>query len=112
MSNPTVDVDFDTELNVGSYVRKPVPVAAIQVSDANFEDVVEWCGGIVEFTEPKTPEDSRFVTRRYIRVNVQRPLGERQTMAFPGDWILRAGTGYKVYTHQAFISNFDVYNKV
>lgn len=43
----------------------------------------------------------------YIRVHVHRALNERQTKAFIGDWVLYAGTGFKVYSAKAFNNSFE-----
>lgn len=78
------------------YVRKPFEVDAVQVTEENLEAVKDWCQGALE-------EDNR----PYIRVRVARPLNERQTKAYPGDWVLYAGTGFKVYTSKAFHKTFE-----
>ncbi len=78
------------------YVRKPFEVDAVQVTAENLEELAEWCQGTLE-------EDNR----PYIRVRVARPLNERQTKAYAGDWVLYAGTGFKVYTSKAFHRTFE-----
>lgn len=80
------------------YVRKTFFVDAVQVTADNMEDVAQWCQGEVREEEDGT---------RYIHVRVHRPLNERQTKAYANDWVLYAGTGYKVYTTKAFSSSFD-----
>lgn len=80
------------------YTRKPFDVDAVQVTTENLEEVARWCQGEVITTADKT---------RFIKVRVHHPLTERQTRAFPGDWILYAGTGYKVYIDKAFANTFD-----
>lgn len=79
-----------------TYVRKPFEVEAVQVTEENIDEVREWCQGT-------TMEDSR----PYIKVRVARALNERQTKAYPGDWVLYAGTGFKVYTDKAFHRTFE-----
>lgn len=86
------------------FVRKPFFVDGIQVTPENMKAVAEWCSGQVLALLPK----NKTKPVEYIKVNVLRPLGERQTMAFVGDWVLYAGTGYKVYTSKAVNQNFDV----
>lgn len=76
-------------------VRKPFEVEAVEVTDDNLEQVAEWCQG-------KLDSDSR----PFIKVRVARALNERQTKAYPGDWVLYAGTGFKVYTAKAFHKTF------
>lgn len=80
------------------FARKPFYVDAVRVSDANMEEVAQWCGG--KIVEHET--DGKFVS-----VQVHRPLTERQTQAFIGDWVLFAGSGYKVYTPKAFDKSFE-----
>lgn len=80
------------------FSRKPFYVDAVRVSEANIEEVAEWCEG-----EILTLNDGT----RYIKVRVHRPLTERQTQAFLGDWVLYAGTGFKVYNPKAFDKSFE-----
>lgn len=80
------------------YVRKPFEVEAVQVTEENLELVSEWCRGMIH-NEPAA---------RYIKVNVARPLNVRQTKAYPGDWVLFANNGFKVYTDKAFEKTFDL----
>lgn len=75
------------------WARKPFFVDAVQVTEDNFEAVAEWCGGKVLET--------------YVSVPVRRPLNARQTHALVGDWVLKAGKGFKVYTDKAMTKNFD-----
>lgn len=84
-----------------SYVRKPFPVEAIQVSEENAAEVAEWCGGEV------LEETKRGTNWKYIKVPVHRPLNLRQTKAFLGDWLLKSEMGFKVYTQRAFESSFE-----
>lgn len=90
-------------VNPKKYVRKPFYVEAIQVTPENMEEVAQWCSGEVRASK-KTPEGE---DEQYIKVWVQRPLDERQTKAFAGDWILYAGTGFKVYMTKAFEKSFE-----
>jgi hypothetical protein len=85
-------------VNVVQYIRKPFEVDAVEVTDANMAELAEWCQGTLVEREGES--------RNYIKVRVIRALTERQTQAFIGDWVLYAGTGYKVYTSRAFIKTF------
>lgn len=86
------------------YNRKQFQIEAVQVTLENAQQVADWCGGDVRhLREGLKPED----LKRYIKVRVHRPLTPRQTMAFVGDWVLYAGTGYKVYTDKAFQNSFE-----
>lgn len=80
-----------------TYIRKPFEVEAVQVTEDNIGAVKEWCQGALD-ADP----------RPFIKVKVARALNERQTKAYPGDWVLYAGTGFKVYTEKAFHRTFEV----
>lgn len=77
--------------------RKPFYVDAIRVTESNMTEIAEWAQG-----EVQTDSEGTFV-----KVHVHRPLNERQTRAFAGDWVLYAGTGFKVYTNKAFYACFE-----
>lgn len=86
-------------MHVQKAQRKSFDVDAVRVTAENIDEVAEWCRGDV-----RTAEDGR----QYIKVRVLRPLNENQTMAFAGDWVLYAGTGYKVYVNGAFNKAFVI----
>jgi hypothetical protein len=79
------------------FARKPFYVDAVRVSEDNIEEVSGWCQG-----EIQTDADGK-----HIKVRVHRPLTDRQTKAYIGDWVLYAGTGFKVYTPKAFDKSFE-----
>lgn len=81
------------------YVRKPLYVDAVQVTEENFDELVSWCNGTVE--------DEEGTDKQFIRIWVHNPMGPRQTKAFVGDWILRHMKGFKIYTRKAFEASFD-----
>ncbi len=93
------DLDY-SKLAIVKYARKPFHIDAIQVTAENLEDVSTWASG-----ELRT--DSDTAGKKYIKVRVHRPLNERQTKAYVGDWVLYAGTGFKVYTTKAFAASFE-----
>lgn len=88
-------------IQTDKYVRKPFEVEAVEVTEENIEDVAEWCQGTLMSDN-----------RPFIKVRVARALNERQTKAYPGDWVLYAGTGFKVYTPKAFHKTFEPLNGV
>lgn len=99
------------------YVRKPLYVDAVQVTDGNFHDVIRWCQGDVGVigadpgTEIKPAEGVELdPSKHFIRIRVHNPVSARQTKAFVGDWILYTDRGYKIYTEKAFKENFDLVN--
>jgi hypothetical protein len=89
------------------FQRKPFEVEAVQVTEENFDEIAAWCGGAI-VTEQET-KDALVETppRRYISVDVARPLSRRQTEAHVGDWILYASKGFKVYSNRPFLKNFE-----
>ena len=86
------------------YVRKPLFVDAVQVTEDNFADIARWCfGEICNIDETPTTEAQGIEpAKQYIHVRVHNPKNQRQTKAFVGDWILYTERGYKVYTTKAF----------
>ena len=84
-------------LETMKYVRKPFYIDAVQITALNLENVAKWVDGDV-----RTDDQGQ-----YVKVRVHRPITDRQTKAYPGDWVLYAGTGYKVYTPKAFANSFE-----
>lgn len=84
-------------LEISRWTRKPFDVEAVQVTKENYDEVAKWCQGTVVTGEGEGD---------YIKVRVLRVINERQTRAYVGDWVLYAGTGYKVYTDKAFRKSF------
>jgi hypothetical protein len=91
------------------FVRKPLFVDAVQVTEENFATVASWCFGTVcNIDDSQVKKDEPFdPSKQYIHVRVHNPKNPRQTKAFVGDWILYTERGYKVYTTKAFQANFD-----
>lgn len=83
------------------FVRKPLYVQAVRVTEQNFEELADWCQGDIE-TEGN---------KKFIRVRVHHPKFPKQTQAFIGDWLLWHESGYKIYTDRAFRASFDVAEK-
>jgi hypothetical protein len=90
------------------FARKPFFVDAVQVTEENMEEVAKWCQGDI-LTDPKalTAPETSGEENPYVKVRVHRPLSDKQTKAFVGDWVLYAGTGFKVYTDKAFEKSFE-----
>ena len=84
------------------YTRRPFNVDAAQVSEENLEQLAEWIGA--DIREQKVNGE----LKRYIKVKVKNAQNDRQTKAFPGDWVLFSdqGSGWKVYTKNAFERSF------
>jgi hypothetical protein len=88
------------------YARTTFYVEAIRITLENFEDVAKWCGGETKL-EKRGPDRSgtRNLTQ-FIEVPVNNPLSDKQKWAYVGNWVLKAGTGFKVYTDKAFQACF------
>ena len=84
-------------LETKQYIRKPFHIDAVQVDSNNIQEVAKWVDSEVRSDE----------SGQYVKVRVHRPLNDRQTKAYIGDWVLYAGTGYKVYTAKAFVQSFE-----
>lgn len=87
------------------YTRKSFNVEAVRVTKENIEDVATWCSGEIRHTKD-VPEDN-ITSAPYIKVEVARALTERQKRGYIGDWILKIGKSFKVYSDKAFKLNFD-----
>ncbi len=93
------------------YVRKPLYVEAVQVTEENFVEIARWCFGEImnkdgtqaDYSKPADPEN------QYIKVRVTNPKNTKQTQASVGDWILftESPRGFKVYTPKAFNNSFE-----
>jgi hypothetical protein len=51
-------------------------------------------------------EKEGHLSRDYISVRVAYPINPRQTQAYLGDWVLKSGKSFKVYTNSAFEKSF------
>jgi len=85
-------------MQISPLIRKSFPAEGVQVTKENFLDVAEWCGGVVKSREGVA----------YIKVDVIRPINERQTEAVIGDWVIKVGHGFKVFTIESFDRSFEV----
>lgn len=86
-----------TTLAIERYTHVPLYVNAVQVTAENMADVAAWCGGTIQTDAEK---------KQFIKVAAIRPLRERQTQAYVGDWVLKTDVGLKVYTTKAFTRGF------
>lgn len=87
-------------IKLSKFMRRPFEIDAVQVTTENYKEVMEWCHGTLECV------DEQEGNAPFIRVKVVRPANERQTQAFAGDWVLKYGKNFKVYTPEAFEANF------
>lgn len=98
-------------LQIADYVRKPFAVQAVEVTAENIHEVAKWCGGKVKESN-LTKTGGREGHQEYIKVPVNKPLNDRQTRAYYGDWVLlpkegQGVDGFKVYTPKAFAGSFE-----
>lgn len=87
------------------FQRKSFAVEAVQVTPENMKDVAEWCAGKVM----SDGEKEGHLSREHIKVRVAYPINDRQTQAYLGDWVLKSGKSFKVYTNAAFEKSFEPY---
>lgn len=97
----SVGDEATSPIKIEQFRRKTFNVDAVQVTPDNLEDVASWCGGDVR-TEKQKGKDVRF-----IKVRVYKALDEEQTKAFPGNYVVYMGSGYKVYKYNAFMRTFE-----
>jgi hypothetical protein len=97
----------ETRMQTKKYARKAFFVEAVQVTAENMDEVAQWAEGTIQ----EDPEQSGSGPVKFIEINVHRPLNDRQRKAYVGDWVLSAGTGFKVYTNKAFLSSFEIANQ-
>lgn len=83
-------------------VRKSFPAEGVQVTKENFVEVAEWCNGVLH-SEP----DDQGNQVPFIKVEVTRPLNEKQTKAFVSDWIVKVGHGFKIFNIHSFERSFE-----
>lgn len=86
-------------LDIQEFERLPFTIKAVEVTAENIKQVARWCGGEIK-------SEGRRGNKKFILVDVKRALNDRQKQAYVGDWVLRAGSGYKVYTPKAFHESF------
>lgn len=92
-----------------TYLRRTFEIEAVRITEENIHEVAEWCLASVEIQKrPSKKGEGGYVQEvPFLKVDVLRPLNERQTMAFVGDWVLKTGTSFKIYTDIAFHKNFE-----
>lgn len=106
-SNNTVHHKKEENMTVNvepsPYRRKTFSVEAVQVTEDNLDAVANWTKGKVLANEATEGAPAKF----FVKVPVKRPLSERQSRAYIGDWVLKARSGFKVYTQRAFEGCFE-----
>lgn len=89
-------------LKVKKYWSKPTQVEAIQVTHQNMAEVSRWCAGQIKTVK----DEGTDRVRKFIKVKVWRAQSDKLTQAFVGDWVIRRGTNFKVYSEAAFKNNY------
>lgn len=102
---------MSTVVETTKYVRKPMFVDAVQVTQENFTQLADWCQGTVRQNDTNLPvswQTGQAIDPEtmHIHVRVHQPKNPKQTEARVGDWLLYMDRGYKVYTDKAFRNNF------
>lgn len=97
------------EIVTQRFIRKPLYVDAVEVTEENFRELARWCQGKILKSDgsPLDKTEEPEPKACFIHVRVHHPKNSRQTKAFVGDWLLYTELGYKVYTPGAFEGAFD-----
>lgn len=96
-------------IELKKYVRNPLTVEAIQLTEANFLNVALWCGGRICDKHTEKPTDGIVdPDNQYISIKTHNPINQKQSRAVVGDWILYTARGYKIYPNRAFKANFQL----
>lgn len=90
-------------VQVSRFVRKETHVDAIRVTETNLDDLAVMCGGVVKSNTPG------LIIGRKPHIEIcSSPYGTIVRMkAYIGDWIIRSGTNFEVYTNSQFEALFD-----
>lgn len=83
-------------MKLEEWVRKPKPLTAVQVTEENMVAVAAWCKSPISGHEGK----------RWIAVVFKNPENGRRK-AYVGDYVVKLGRGYKIYTAKAFRDDFE-----
>jgi hypothetical protein len=81
------------------YIRKPLVVDAVQMTEENAQELRAWCHGEL------------YIARNgktTIEVRVLHPARPDQNTAQVGDWVLKSSQGYKIYADSAFRKGFEL----
>jgi len=91
-------------MDIQTFTRKPFHVQAVRVTQENMIEVAKWCGGkVIDRPNPKNKSQEQY----YVKVDVERPMTEKQTMAFIGNYVVKTARGFKVYTKGGMDKTFD-----
>jgi len=94
-------------MQIKTYTANPVVVQAIQITEQNMAEVAAWCKGEVRSEIVPTEEVQGEVrTRRYIKPKMYRAQQMKKNKGYAGDWVLKQGTNFKVYSDTAFVNGY------
>lgn len=79
------------------YLTAQRKVEAAQVTEENMNELAGWCGGRVQNNGG----------RPHVKITVARSLAARFGQGYAGDWIVRMGKSFRIYTNENFLKNFD-----
>lgn len=90
------------------FTRKTFDVKAIRVTHENLNEIAEWCKGFLK--NGNINKDAAPIM--CVKVPVRKAATVRQTLAFPGDWVLvmkdyEDKDSFKVYHDKAFKAGFE-----
>lgn len=97
-------------IQTDSFARKTFDVEAIRVTAENMDEVAAWCNGNIQNVNPDKYGGQDICIKVEVKRAGSTPM--RQTMAFPGDWVLVMNTAkkdnsFRVYSDKAFKASFE-----
>jgi hypothetical protein len=92
-------------MDIKQYTRKPFPVAAVQVSLQNIQEIAEWCRGTVEQVSTRMLGTETFLPA--IKIQGQGENRGKEFTATLGCWVVELKGSYRVYKPQQFEATFD-----
>lgn len=96
-------------IKTAKYIRKPLYVDAVRITEENFRELALWCQGEIRTNEgERLVDDESQVNPKlnHIHIRVHMPKTPRQTRGYLGDWVLYTNSGYKIYTARVFKDTF------
>lgn len=83
-----------------NFTRNTFPVEAVRLTKDNLSEVVEWCDGELRETE----NNRKHLKLKYKRNGTHLPA--RLFNGYVGDWVVRSGNSFKIYTNKSFNNTF------
>ena len=92
-------------MDIKQYTRKPFPVAAVQVTLQNIDEIAEWCKGTIEQVSTKMLGTMTFLPA--VKIQGQGENRGKEFTATLGCWVVEHKGSYRVYKPAQFEATFD-----